>query len=621
MPALIRHPSHRDKESRIPAFSASCNPIFLTLASIAVPSTEINSMGILTLPFDVLQEILQLASPYDFEAFVLSCKFIYSTLQPLLQTHNSLRKRYRSVKLPKRNVWDDDESVMPYTIPQLLCEIAAQPRIAEYIVHLDLANREELDSIIQQSRWADTVCDSIDAVSDSLLELLQQSAYLRQLRASPKQIFACLECITKEKIEMQENHQLDFCVPFLLSLLPNIESLALSGFWAISNVTKDPEVGYDDYDDEEEGDQARRNNALVRDLVKLLVDRANDEELSDQPLSKLHTLHPTRDIDQQYGDDIVTIFPLLSLKSLRRVYHVDGTLDLQLDDNDEAENDDEDEDEDEDGDDDEGDDEQDDEDEDDAESNAGSEGSDDVSNQSEEEEMDQDDEDEDDHSASEGEIEFYPRESVWKRYTVLGPNIEHMVLEKCVIDANASSKFFQNMKKLKTLHYRHTTKEGFGQEWDPDCFVQGVAAGAGQSLEKLLILADWVWDDCLALHSPLHNFPKLQHLEIDATFLVVEDEPEATSALVDILPSSLQTLIIHMTANKYECLERLVAGFKDARKDLFPALTHVELRFAKSDRLGCSVDDYEDRLSTVQSVADANGIIVTAVKSDEEEEE
>lgn len=554
-------------------------------------------MGLLALPFDILQDIVHLISPYDFEALVVSSKFIHATLQPLLEAHNSLRKRYRNFTLPKRNNRDKDEdkSVQPYTIPQLLCEIATKPRIAEYIVHMDLEHREDLESIIEDSCWADAVCHSIDVARHSLLQLLKQSPYLRHLQTTPKQILACLDCITKERVEVRENHYRDFCVAFLLSLLPNIESLALSGYWVLNTVTEDPHVYYTNYDDEDERDQDLRTDALIQDLVKLLVDRANDEGLHGQPLSKLHTLYPTRDIDTQYGHDMRTIFPLLSLKSLRKVYHFDGTLELQFCKNNEDE-----------------------------EENAKDGDNDDDDNQ-------QDDSfgpDKDRYAASECDCEsccpkdqigFYPPESIWKRYAVLGPNIEHMVLDRCIIEPEASDKFFRKMTKLKTLNYRHTTKEGLGREWDPDYFVQGIATTIGDSLEKLLILADWVWDDCFAIRSALHSFTKLQHLEIDTTFLVDRDESYSTPALIQILPKTLQTLTLHMTRVRHECMARLFAGFKDARKDNLPALTHVEVRFGCRDWTEDSDEDYKRSLPKVQSVADANGLTVVVVRSSYDE--
>lgn len=54
----------------------------------------------------------------------------------------------------------------------------------------------------------------------------------------------------------------------------------------------------------------------VQDLVNLLVIRANDTEkvVGDQPLRKLHSLHPTKNVDTQFGTDIVTIAPFLALE-------------------------------------------------------------------------------------------------------------------------------------------------------------------------------------------------------------------------------------------------------------------------------------------------------------------
>jgi hypothetical protein len=76
----------------------------------------------------------------------------------------------------------------------------------------------------------------------------------------------------------------DFPIAFLLSLLTNIESLILPAEWHGLSVPG------------EEGDEVYRS---VSDLIHLLVTRANDTGLTHQPLQKLHTLYPTRHVDEQ----------------------------------------------------------------------------------------------------------------------------------------------------------------------------------------------------------------------------------------------------------------------------------------------------------------------------------
>lgn len=572
-------------------------------------------MSLQELPFDVLHGIWQLASPYDFEACALTCKHLHASAQPLLQRHNALRKQYRSFRLPERNKWTGDASLEPYTLPQLLCDIAADPVIAEYIVHVDLEHRESLSRVYEEETdWGVVVRAKVEAHSDALLQLMRASPYFAQLNVAPSRILDWFNCILLESVDFIDGQSIDFAAAFLLSLLPNLQSLALSRDWMVVAVRPDPDqndVYYSDDDDDDDDEDAEgkavtlvlKTVPLVRKFVHYVVEQANREDLTGQPLSKLHTLLPTWAVDTQFGANLGSIFPFLTLKSLRKVVSDFGTLDVE--DFPSASND---------GNASAGDDEDDNDDDgpDEGEDDHESEGADDGDVLDEEN-------DEDDEEVDNVEDEWRSAEKGPRRYDTLGAAVEQMTLDYCIISPGACQPFFSKMERLTALQYRHHTMESFGQEWDADAFLQALASTpAGLSLEKLAVLAGMVWDDGSPIRSPLHAFRSLQHLELDGVFFGHNPNwDQATPALHSLLPASLRRFVLHISTEDYECVKDLFDGFRDERGKRLPQLDRVELRVRDVDFMGCPVEEHEDRLAKMQEIADLHRLTVSVVSEDE----
>lgn len=101
---------------------------------------------------------------------------------------------------------------------------------------------------------------------------------------------------------------------FLLTLLPNIEQLALPNRWNSQSVYLPCYAAPNVIPDIEKS---------VPALVSLIVTQANDVESipGTAPLRKLRTLLPTADVDHQSGVHIATIAPFLALDSMRDVRH------------------------------------------------------------------------------------------------------------------------------------------------------------------------------------------------------------------------------------------------------------------------------------------------------------
>lgn len=251
-------------------------------------------MGILALPQEILLDIFEASRPNNFENLALTCKQLYHAATPLLAQHNSFQKKYRNFKFGSATV---------ETVPELLSKIAADPIIASYIVHANLGDRECPDI-------EDLPITFPDGVSPALAALVKQSEHLAVLSDDPEFSTSWLRKIVEHTDEWEK--PFDFPVAFLLTLLTNVESLILPKEWC------GPSVG---------NRRVGSVDELCRsgfDLVDLLISRANDVELRDQPLQKLHTLHPTHDVDTQSGTDMESIFPFLALDSLRELHHEYG---------------------------------------------------------------------------------------------------------------------------------------------------------------------------------------------------------------------------------------------------------------------------------------------------------
>lgn len=385
-------------------------------------------------------------------------------------------------------------SLEPYTLPQLLCDIAADPIIAEYIVHVDLEHRESLSRVYdEETDWDVVIRAKMEAHSDALLQLMRASPYFAQLNVAPSRILDWFNCILLEAVDFVEGQSIDFAAAFLLSLLPNLQSLTLSRDWMVVTVRPDPDQNDEYYSDDDDDDEGAEGKAVMlalktapppggRKFIHYMVEQANREDLTGQPLSKLHTLLPTWAVDTQFGANLGFILPFLTLKSLRKVVHDFGTLDVEdfpsaaNDDNAAA-----------------GDDEKD--------------NDDDVSDEGEEDHAsesadnggaldEENDEDNDDEEVDNVEDEWRSAEKGPRRYDTLGATVEQMTLDYCIISPGACQPFFSKMERLATLQYRHHTMESLGQEWDADAFRQALAStAAGLSLEKLAVLACMDWDD------------------------------------------------------------------------------------------------------------------------------
>lgn len=172
-------------------------------------------------------------------------------------------------------------------IPDLLVAIAKEPYIAEFITDLYLEDSQVKTSKILRPEISETEMDILADMfmkSKDVLEVCPDAA--------AKQDWFEMLTIRGPK------YTTCWGVCFLLSMLPNLESLRLPPKWVRPGA-------------------AHSYGSAPYKLLKLLVERANNPALQCQPLQKLKSVEgPNAKIDSN-GTNIALMFPLLSLHSVQ----------------------------------------------------------------------------------------------------------------------------------------------------------------------------------------------------------------------------------------------------------------------------------------------------------------
>lgn len=610
-------------------------------------------MALLSLSHDLKLHLMRGMAPYDVEGLALTCRDMFSVAQVAMserqyRLRNELRKRYHTVETGVG---------VPHSIPEFLCRIAADPEIAQHIVHLDLTNRIPLTHY--GGEMEDSVKQNMEAGSSALRKLINESKHIAMVVNRPDLAQDVFEHITHEGAD--EEDKADVSLVFLLSLLPNLESLALCSQWATQTVLSEIDSKWRQPD----ADTPARFEHGVQDLVALLVERANDETLVGEPLSNLRVLHPMGDPDHQFGQNMMALVPFLALKSLREVHFTYGFFekrDMQdgepgfkvIEDGDhhdlgESEN--------------RSDDGLDNEDNDYHQSEHGDENSDNQGSEAEdagdcgtepEEDNDNDnddddnDNDEDDEDDEDDEEEYssdyyddnvdddeiaerYQRlignRVVCRRYPVLGPNIEHIKLDQSNMSEWVCELVFRDMKRLKTLHFEYSMHDNYGYEWDIDSFLGALAYTVGPTLETLVLSAGHLNADSRLIRNRLHRFKVLKHLELNTVFFVngigsigaelfwtpdpyLDSHNGPIRPLFKLLPPSLESFRLVVPASDLDTMTSLFKGFQEEREERLPLLGKVEVQVEMEDCFGGKFEDAEEKKVAICAFARENGFTI-----------
>jgi hypothetical protein len=245
-------------------------------------------MGLLDLPPEILDLIIDRAAPGGLESFVLSCKTVYGRAANQIRQHNALRR-----------IWTHTTNMSPSRRGDTLAilhAISEEPIIAEYIETLSLWDR----------RAVDEMPDDTDATSFRENEQAMQNikALLRNTEhyADADEDEWWSHILEEDRAGDQSNMDKLYATVALLSLLPNLKTLQLPDRWH--------EV--------REGEGAE---ALVPS-VQSLVAMSNKNGRRQKPLARLETLLPFVEEGYDIRVGLQCIAPFMALKSIRNIYAV-----------------------------------------------------------------------------------------------------------------------------------------------------------------------------------------------------------------------------------------------------------------------------------------------------------
>ena len=245
-------------------------------------------MGLLDLPPEILDLIIDRTAPHGLESFVLSCKAVHECAKAQIKHHNAMKQRWRqaSSAYPARR--GDTLSIMH--------DISRDPIIAEYIESLSLWDR----------RTAEEVQDDPDAYNfreddialDRIKTLLSYAEYFinADLDEWWNQILdedRAVEDLDADKL---------YATVALLSLLPNLKTLTLPDRWHEVRKTEAAE-------------------SLVPS-VEALMAIANSSTHSIRPLAALETLLPFVEEGYDVRVGLQCLQPFMTLRSIRNLFAV-----------------------------------------------------------------------------------------------------------------------------------------------------------------------------------------------------------------------------------------------------------------------------------------------------------
>ncbi|MCJ1271614.1 hypothetical protein MMC22_011516, partial [Lobaria immixta] len=180
------------------------------------PSTTV---ALTRLPTELLDNIITHALPEGFESVALTCKKIYVLCTPFIERHNRLRSQFHNLTYYEKMT---DPSFTIRTAFDLIIRIAVEPVVARYVRDADF----EVDSfftLFTRGRTRELIADVHCA--GAVVRLLANSPHLEQAGLDWKEYYAEIE----EDLEAARYSQ--HAAAFLLTVLPNVETLTLPRLW------------------------------------------------------------------------------------------------------------------------------------------------------------------------------------------------------------------------------------------------------------------------------------------------------------------------------------------------------------------------------------------------------
>ncbi|KAF2251274.1 hypothetical protein BU26DRAFT_279643 [Trematosphaeria pertusa] len=253
-------------------------------------------MGLLDLPTELLDGILDLTLPSGIESFALTCKTAYALAAPQVQRHNALKRQWRRTT--------------NYSTPRhgdtlrILYEISRDPLVAEYIESLDLWNEEEPgpDEEEDAGREGGLLDDfrTDQAAMEKLKEMVTASEFLD---GDGQEWWE--QIVKEEEAYDGDNQHLSHATIALLGLLPNLKTLRLWPDWL------------------EISRSSPKHDKWLRTMnegLKRIVNRAGQG--SGRPLGKLQAIVPYMWAGYEERTGLQDVQAFMTLPSLTELYLV-----------------------------------------------------------------------------------------------------------------------------------------------------------------------------------------------------------------------------------------------------------------------------------------------------------
>ena len=176
-------------------------------------------MALTGLPIELLETIITHVLPEGFKSLAVTCGKIYAVCIPFVKRHNAFRSRFRHF-----NYHEDpaDPSPTIATASDLIKRIAVEPVVARYIRYADFKLDSPCSRIIPRGFVQDADC------LQDVIRLFAESPYLEQAGLDWNEYIAKIEEeLNVDRIPRYSQH----AAAFLLTLLPNVDSLILPRFW------------------------------------------------------------------------------------------------------------------------------------------------------------------------------------------------------------------------------------------------------------------------------------------------------------------------------------------------------------------------------------------------------
>jgi hypothetical protein len=177
-------------------------------------------MALLGLPDELLALIISHAIPEGFESLCLVCRRLHTLCKPLIKQHNVLRSQFRTFNYCEKIA---DPSFTIRTSFELIARIAEEPVVARYIQHADF----RMDLRLPRRLW---LMEDGGYSRDTVRDMIANSRYLSGTDWQ--------DYFTKYERDLAGNCYCQAAAAFLLTLLPNVKSVALPQSWTSDKDTE-----------------------------------------------------------------------------------------------------------------------------------------------------------------------------------------------------------------------------------------------------------------------------------------------------------------------------------------------------------------------------------------------